>query len=132
MQPIHRHSNSSKWSETPIEEPSPHQFLTEEQIDNLPTEELRARFKNSQVVILKQSHQVKTSEDEFKKMQLEYQKAISDATNAQAVANLQENRRNRTDYQALHQNTSLSLTGKVLSVVLTVVSLIVTIICIFV
>ena len=131
MNPISPDSNSSSWQITTLEEKIEYtEILTDEQIDALPAHELKDRLKNSQVVIIQERNNTATAKKQFDDATRDYQKTLAESTRVQALANFRQNQVNRTDFQALERNTSLSFAGKVLSLILTVASVVVTILCI--
>ena len=106
------------------------EILTDAEIECLSKKELKERLKNSQITVINKQNQIKIDEDRVTRLTTQYQDALTQATGEQAVNNLAANKQNRQEMDDMGTETKLCTVGRIAALVVTVVSFIITIICI--
>lgn len=131
MQATRDSNSSNNYSIYEINEEHRNRFdlLTDEEIDALPPHEAKQRLKNATVTTIRLIRNLGAADDDRAKSEKAYKSAIADLSKNQSVANLQENQRNRADFQVMETTTTMSIIQKIISIAAVIASIVITIVC---
>lgn len=134
MQPVNNPpANSSQAFELNVEEVNEKQQLkTDKEIEGMTREELVEEYKKCQFTVISEKSRNKRLEREILSAKKDHLIALAHSTTQQAVANIAENRRNRTDFEGMQHETRLCTAGRVVSLVASIAMFILTLVCILV